>query len=249
MNDQNELNNSEKINFKKRSKRNILNDILGVLKDSKYGLNISQIVENLSLSRNTVKSYLRILEKESLVRVSKMGRSKIYILKNASQDNVLKKFRLLISDFFKGFFDALEKVILPSYSSNLYDVFKEIGKEMSNNVIWPPLEMVKGEQVTVEQIGKIALQHLELLNEFGKVIKGEIVPAPIGNVTNSIVLRVEFIGFDFGNTDLFYYLVSGFYEKKLQDNFGDKVYLNVLKIQREIPCCYFELGIRSQGNQ
>lgn len=248
MNGQNELNNSEKINFKKRSKRNILNDILGVLKDFKYGLNISQIAENLSLSRNTVKNYLKILERESLVRVKEMGRSRIYMLKDASQDNILKKLQVYISDYFKGFFDAFEKVLSPSLSSNLHDLIKEIGRKMSDNVIWPTIEMIKDEHVAIDQIGMIALQHLDLLNEFGRIVKGEIVPAPISNVINSIVLRVEYIGFDFGNTDLVYYIISGFYEKKLQDNFGDKVYLNVLKIQREIPCCYFELGIHNQGN-
>ncbi len=242
MSSQNGLNNVEKKYFKKVSKRNIRIEILELLKIFKFGLNISQIAKELKISRNTVKKYLAILEKESLIKVTEIGRSRICMLQKIIQKSKMDKLQDYFNDYIRAFYKAFDKIVSP-LSSNLNDLIKNIGIEMSNNIIWPKIEISKDGKIALDQIASVALQHLEFINEFGNYIKAESVPTLDDNTKNSILLRVEFIGFNFGSTDFYYHLTAGFYEKKLQDNFGKKIYFNVHKIERKIPCCYFKLGI------
>ena len=59
----------------------------------------------------------------------------------------------------------------------------------------------------------------------------------------AISLKIEFTPFDFLNTGDFYYLGAGFFEKILQDNFGETVHFEVHMIPPEKNVCYYKIII------
>ncbi|MHA1377492.1 MAG: HTH domain-containing protein [Candidatus Helarchaeota archaeon] len=237
-----------------KNPKNIKNAILNLLKKSTFGLNISQITEELNLSRNTVKKYIRTFEKEKLIEVRVIGRSKICYPKNKFQDQRVIIFRNLLFEFINGLVGAFEKVF-PNFSlSDPKNFIKQIGSEMSKTaslpLLSPPAEKLKKTKSTgnkrdlLKQISQVSLQFLEVLNHLGgKMIQVEIVPNPKTKNTDSVVIRVQNTSNEFRKSEFFYHLSAGFYEYKLRENFGDNVYLEVLEYQTTNNSCYFRLGI------
>ncbi|MFX0137898.1 MAG: HTH domain-containing protein [Candidatus Hodarchaeota archaeon] len=237
--------------LRKKGRKNISENILTLLDSAKFGLNYSQIAEQLDLSRNTVKKYVEALKKEDKVLIMEIGRSNICLIKRDMIDSsrdILDRVGFLANDFMISFFRAFEKIFFPLHP-NLRELIKEIGREMSKTMVWPTVEISdsidpsKDKLAYLIQIGNVCIQHFEVFNQFGKVIDAEIIP-PQSNAT-SLVLRVKYT-LDFEDTEFFYHMISGFYEQKLHENFGRNLFTKVLEIQKENSICYFETGFKDE---
>ncbi|MHA1378958.1 MAG: winged helix-turn-helix domain-containing protein [Candidatus Helarchaeota archaeon] len=235
---------------KLKGKKNIKEDLLNLLKNSSYGLNISKIAKGLNLSRNTVKKYLGLLRKEQLIEKREIGRSKIYFVKKRYKKYKVDIFRNHFFEFTNNLYDALEKMVAQLSVSDIKGFFKQLGNEMGKNSNLPDLEttdidnLIKNRRHYLYYIADVSKQWLELYNQMGKeMIRVEIVPSTPDNMS-AITLRVENPSKEFGDSELFYYLWGGFYETILRDNFGDNIYLDILDVQKENSCCYFEISIR-----
>lgn len=249
MNDQQKTENIEATHFKNSHKKNIRNDILKILKEHKYGINISQIAEELNISRNTVKNYLASLEKESLIRIRKIGRSKLILIVNKDIYEVLLKLHSIASDYLTCFWKSFEREVYPNYPTP-NELLIQIGKRMGKDINYPILknfELIKkseNKEDTIKEIGRLALQVLEMFNDFGQMILPEILPNPKSFGSDVLLLRVEYTGaLQIRDTEAFCYLGAGFFEEILRKYFRENIYINVLEVQRAKSCCYYEIGI------
>ncbi|MHA1378919.1 MAG: HTH domain-containing protein [Candidatus Helarchaeota archaeon] len=251
MNNQENLETKEKTHFKKKSKKNIRNNILKVLQEHKYGLNVSQIAEKLHITRNTVKNYLASLEKERLILVKQVGQSKLILKANRDTSEIVFKIQSFISDYLTSFWKAYETVMYP-INPDSHELLMQIGREMSKNINWPILRSTKlvkkSESVEklLEDMGKFALQIFDVFNDFSPIpmLLSEIVPTPESFDEKVLIIRVEYTGgFSVGNTEAFYYLNAGFFEENLHRYSQKNVYIKVLDVQREKSCCYYEIGV------
>jgi len=228
-------------------KKGIGEQILDLLQSKRYGLNISQIAEELEMSRNTVKKYVEILENEDLISVKQISASRICSIKNKTPYDFRDKMVFYISNYLSGFWKAHDDV-MKTKLANHNEVITEIGKEMSKYIKWPDLtdSKISRKEINLDHIIEVALLTLKTFNEIGDVdfFNTEIVPGSKSD--KKITLRVEYRGgFKLEDTESFFYLNAGFLNEKLSDNFGDNVYLKVLDTQPENYCCYYELGIKN----
>ena len=243
-----ELKNANKKYFKIKTKRNIRNDIINLLKKSELGLNISQVSENLNLSRNTVKNYLARLEHEGIISVKEIGRSKISILYSKTKSGENYKFPSYLSRFSKSFFDAFQKVS-KSYPIDTYLCLKQLGSEMGKTIdpdygkLIDSFNLNKKEQISLTQLAKITLQFFNFINTFGNLAKAEIVPSDNHNKKSSLILKITIIPPELGKSEVFYQISAGFFESKLRENFGENIYLDIFEFQKENSCCYYILRI------
>jgi len=227
-------------------KRNIRGDILNLLSESRYGLNIKQISKTLKLSRNTVKSYLSHFEKENLIKVKEIGRAKICFLNEFPEKGGRNPLELLFPTFFKNFLTAFTTITSESLL-NPQEIMKKIGKEMAPFTIWPtgrliPIPPKLKSPISLDQIKLIALQFIDLLNSFGPVLHVELDESSIFKKDHAAILKIR----DVRQSDLnncYYYLWAGILETKLREAFGTSVYLTIREIETETSSYYFELGI------
>jgi len=241
--------NNETTHFKSKSKRDIRFEILEIIKDHEYGLNVSQLAEELEITRNTVKNYLASLEKEQLITVKQVGQSKYILPVNRNLGDAFSKVQTFISNFLTSFWKGFEKVMYP-VNPNSHELLGEIGREMSRNVFWPTIKSaklvkkIKSKELLLEEVGKFAVQIFEIFNIYSEMpmLIPEISPSHDPNV---LIIRVEYTGgFYVGNTEAFYYLLAGFFEENLGRYVKQELYIKVLNIQKEKSCCYYELGFR-----
>lgn len=229
-------------------KRNIKKDILDLLQNSRYGLNIAQITEQLELSRNTVKRYIKALEKETLIFIKEIGRSKICFSSERPEGKRVSRLRRVILDFFSNFANAFETVAQDFSLPDPLKIIKQMAAEMSKGTDVPfikpsNIKPAPENEEDLEYVGKISLQFLELLNQIaGEMIQAEIVPQS-DKKASSLTLRVQVISSDFPNSEFFFHASAGFYETQLRAIFGETIHLDVLKYQEENACCYFTLSI------
>ncbi|MHA1895079.1 MAG: ArsR/SmtB family transcription factor [Candidatus Helarchaeota archaeon] len=250
MNDKKKIENNKTTHFKSKNKRDIRLEILKILKDDEYGLNVSQLAEKLGVTRNTIRNHLASLEQEQLITVKQVGQSKIIFRVNRNLEDVFKNIQTLISNFLTGFWKGFEKVMYPIHPDS-HELLEEMGREMSRNVFWPTIKSerlvkkIATKKKLLEEVGKFALQIFEVFNLYGEVpmLIPEISPSRDPNV---LIIRVEYTGgFRVGDTDAFYYLLAGFFEENLNRYTKQDLYIKVLKIQKEKSCCYYELGIKN----
>ncbi|MHA1297888.1 MAG: winged helix-turn-helix transcriptional regulator [Candidatus Helarchaeota archaeon] len=236
-------------NTKSKGRKNIRGAILNLLKESNYGLNFAQIGESLNLSRNTVKKYIYTFKKENLIEIKEIGRSKICFIKKKDKKHKIGLYRRLFFDFIRNLIEGLEK-IAPIFSiTDLKSFLKLLGNEMGKNTNFPRVEdvdinsLIKNRRHFLYYAVDISKQFLELYNRpDAKMIKVEAVPSNSSSIS-SILLRVENLSGEFGDSELFYHLWAGFYEIVLRENFVENLNLNVVEYQKENACCYFELSL------
>ncbi|MHA1405299.1 MAG: HTH domain-containing protein, partial [Candidatus Helarchaeota archaeon] len=245
MKEENNSKNNETTHFKSTSKRDIRFEILEILRDEEYGLNISQLAEKLGVTRNTIRNHLASLEQEQLITVKQVGQSKFIHRVNRSSENILKNVQSLISNFLTSFWKGFEKVIYPLHPDS-HELLMKIGREMSRSLYWPPIKSArlvheaKTDKELMKEVGKFALQIFEVFNYYSKMpmLIPEISPS---NDPNVLIIRVEYTGgFYVGDTEAFYYLLAGFFEENLNRYTKRDLYIKVLKIQKEKSCCYYE---------
>ncbi len=228
-------------------KRNIRDDILNLLRNARYGLNIKQISTALKLSRNTVKSYLSRFEKKNIIKVKEIGRAKICLLNEPPENYQSNPLELLLPAFFKNFLTAFHSAASQSLS-NPRALMRKIGKEMAPLTFWPtvrlvPVSMNLKDPVSLDHLKLFALQFINILNSFGPLVNVTPLENSISKEHSAIILKVEDARHT-GFNEYFYYLWAGILETKLREAFGETVYLSIREFDNENSTYYFELGIR-----
>ncbi|TFF86634.1 MAG: ArsR family transcriptional regulator [Promethearchaeota archaeon] len=239
---------TDKKYFKVYKKLDIRNEIINLLKSSDYGLNISQIAEKLGISRYTARNYLGILEKEKRIDVKEIGRSKLIYIKQIMRKTKSSGYRKFYSNFLKSLFESLDKFV-PNIIPKPEVSIKKIGKEMSKSITWPsgkilqPTKLSNDRKEALKYLSKFTLQFFDLLNEINEYFTVEVVPNPLDKGEKSILIKAQNIGFEYANTEFFHYLFSGIFESRLQENFGEDIYLKVKQFQNGNSIVYYELGL------
>ncbi|MHA1783927.1 MAG: HTH domain-containing protein [Candidatus Helarchaeota archaeon] len=227
-------------------KKSILNDILELLKRSKYGRNISQIANKLNLSRNTVKRYLKYMEKELLIEVKEIGRSKIAYFKKNYEADIARGYIAYILEFYNSMLKGIEKV--SSRIPNHEDVLNELGNEMGKHLQWPPLEAIaykKDKKMTLIQAANILIQFLDLFNSVFKMVKVEMIP-PISVNPHQVMFRIENISPKVDDSIFFYEISLGFFETKVREICGDEISLSIVEYRKRSSCCYCKMEMNSE---
>lgn len=222
--------------------------ILTLLKSTEFGRNMSQIAGELHLSRNTVAKHLERLEKSGKVLYQQVGPAKIWFAKeylpHSQPGEFYQLFQTLIRYFFQAFAHCSSDTI-----QNQRELMKCIGREMASKVNWPSGKMIGDIEIpaetspTLEQVVTISRQCLDLYDAVGLPLHAEIVPTLTPDQSSAILLRVTDSEMLPDQGDLFHQLVAGLFEAKLQEIFGNTVYLAVREVQTENSCFYLELGI------
>ncbi|NHI94744.1 MAG: helix-turn-helix domain-containing protein [Candidatus Lokiarchaeota archaeon] len=224
-------------------KKEIRNNILKCLKNSKYGRNLSQIADRLNLSRNTVKRYIKFMEKEELVEVKEIGRSKIAYLKKNYDNNIAKGYIAYILDFYNAILKGVDKEA--DNIPNLTHILKNVGIEMAKHLFWPPVELVewdKEKRATLTEAINILNQMVVLFNSIFNIVQVEFIP-PISDDEPHAVLRVENVSTRVEDSENFYYISAGFFETKMRLICGDNIFLNVIEYREKAACCYIKLEV------
>ena len=231
-----------------RIKPKIKNEIIDLLKHHRYGLNISQIVDKLELSRNTVKKYIKALEKESIIKIKTIGRSRICFVRKNYKTRYVKIYQDTFFSFSSSLVKGFEK-IAPSLPDP-YKFIKQLAREVGEDTKFPKLNTKKPDISTInkqkylQQITKVSIDFLRLMNEIGdELFKAEIVPKVLDEDTSSLIIRVEHISKKIPHSEYFYYGCAGFCESKLRENFGENISLDVHEFSKKNSCCYFKINI------
>lgn len=224
-------------------KKKTRDEIIRLLRDSKYGRNLSQIADRLNLSRNTVKKYIRTMIKEQLVEVKEIGRSKIAYLKDNYEGGPAKGYIAYVLDFYNAILLGVEK---EAYRiAELEDILKNIGVEMGKHIIWPPVEVVawdKNKKPTLTEAVKIFNELVILFNSIFNIVQLELIP-PISDDEPHLIVRVENVSTRVEDTEAFYYLSAGFFETKMRLVCGDYINLDVVEYRKKSACCYLKMEI------
>ena len=224
-------------------KKETRDKILRKLRDSKYGYNISSLAEELYLSRNTVKRYVKNLIKEEIVELKEIGRSKIVYLKENYEGGPAKGYIAYILDFYNAILLGVEKEAhrIPQVK----DILKNIGIEMGKHIIWPPVEVIawdKTKKPTLTQAVKIFNELVVLFNSIFNIVNLELMP-PISDDEPHLIVRVENVSTRVEDTEMFYHISAGFFETKMRLVCGDYINLDVVEYRKQSACCYLKLEI------
>ena len=236
--------------FKVKRKRDIRSDILNLLRETQFGLNVSQIADQLELSRNTVKSYLARFEQEGLIQVKEIGRAKMCFLLEPQTIPGKKQQNPLLSltpDFFNKFLIAFD-TLGASQIKDHETFIKQVGAEMAPLTTWPsgrilPPAHMKTGAISIGELKDFSLQFIGLINALGKLYHAELDPAfptPKNQIIRMKITDLREKGF----SKLYGWIWAGLIEAKLQESYSDKIYLDMHDYQEESSSWSFELGIR-----
>lgn len=236
MSNQNLSKEAEQGFFKNNLKRNIRDDILHLLKISRYALNVTKIAGKLNLSRNTVKNYLGQFEREGLIRVQEIGRAKLCILLKGKEDQLAS----LIPPFYNNFFEVFDR-IAPVYLESPPDFLRELGKEMAELTVWPtgPLITPEAGEITIDQLSNLAFEFIAFLNIFGNLFHAELDQS----MASAITLKITSLSAEYRFNESLFQIWAGLLEAKLHKFRGENIYLKMLRFEKETASCYYELGI------
>lgn len=230
-------------NLEVLGKKKTRDEIIKLLRDSKYGRNLSQIADRLNLSRNTVKKYINTMTKEELVEVKQIGRSKIAYLKENYEGGPAKGYIAYVLDFYNAVLLGVEKEAhrIPE----IEDILKNVGIEMGKHIIWPPIEVIawdKSKIPTLTQAVKIFKELVVLFNSIFNIVQLELIP-PISDEEPHLIMRVENVSTRVEDTEIFYHISAGFFETKMRLLCGDYINLDVVEYREKSACCYLKMEL------
>ena len=227
--------------------------ILNKIKETPYGINITQIADALNMHRITVKKYVEELESENNIMIQQFGNTKIcYPIVKAKK---LNTYQPVILNIFATFFKSFGEVISPSIE-DVDGVMKLMGKSMSTNLNLPEMkshhlvDLSNDKKVVLEQIADMGLDYVKFFNEVAStqgyenfiIANKQKLIETDEEVAQS--LKVEFKPFEFLDSGLFYHFCAGFFEAIIQETFDNHVYFNVHMIPPEKFVCYYKISMR-----
>lgn len=237
-----EINDSEQSDNKRS---NVEKNILNHIKTSRYGLNISQIAKELRLSRNTVKANVELLEKEGTILIKQIGKSRIcYYRKYFGRDAIFRPFLL---QFFNQLLDSFAETMKSQIKdSDSEKIIKNISKDFGKNYDLPPFQLLnldkesKIQDFSINKVSETLVQFFNILDALSIQFEAEIIPA---EVDSSRTIRLQLFSDEFGRSILFYHMVAGYLESKLNIKYDKKMSLDVFEFREESSICYFRLNI------
>ena len=237
-----ETNDSEQSDNKRS---NVEKDILKCIETSRYGLNISQIAKELKLSRNTVKANVELLEKEGTIFIKQIGKSRIcYFRKYFARDVIFRPFLL---KFFSQLLDSFAEIMKSQIpNSDPEKIIKNISKDFGKNYDLPPFQLLnldKGSKIqnfSINEVSETLIQFFTILDALSIQFEAEIIPA---EVDSSRTIRLQLFSDELGQSILFYHMVAGYLESKLNMKYDEKMSLDVIEFREESSLCYFRLKI------
>lgn len=235
----------------KKSDNNVqygkLNKLRQYLESAEFGQTISQIAEDLKISRNTAKNYLEILRNEGYAYCREMGPAKIWFSQKAQE--IIPESR--IPEFLRAFLMqtlyCIEKMIY-EHPDSLDDFYLTIGREVGKKVAWPGeadfiRNAIDAHNPRMPEVKPFVEQFISIIEDTGVFLKAEIVPPVKDEPDSPILIRATFHNAEWGQFKQYYNLMAGYFESKLKMFFGDSLYLIPREIQPEGLWCYYELGI------
>ncbi|MHA1734099.1 MAG: hypothetical protein ACTSU5_19325 [Promethearchaeota archaeon] len=253
--------------------------LIELLEKADLGLNIAKITELSGLSRNTVKKYLKVLEKETIIEMEQVGRSKLYFLhkERGSSDydkavELRRKFFLALNMALDAFMEVgarYTKQTLPF----LRDLARQLGETGGGPIYGGILKNLEigldspgTRAATLKRIASVAVDIFQkvIKRRFGAIIEGELVPPLVPEESVSQVgIRIRVLPEEVASTRPFFHAVAGFFEGVLRSKFralisrdfeGDELFLDVLDVQEEKNLCYYALSLKKkkkgkQGNK
>ncbi len=222
------------------------------LKSSKNEKTISQIAEDLNLSRNTVKIYLKILQMEGDITYREVGPAKLWFSRKTKEKNSESR----IPDFVHAILLQLMTIFekhndFPPEKQNGF--FQEVGKEIGKKVAWPGEGEFRNSLNNItprmKEIKVVVGRFLAIIEETGIFLKAEMVPIVTPESEAPILIRATFNKEDWGQFKQYFNLMAGYFEAKLQMIFGESVYLKTHEIEPAGQWCYYLLGIKDKNNE
>ena len=240
-----EINNSETYTNKKNND-SVENEILKYIRASRYGLNITQIAKELSMSRNTVKANVESLQKKGSIIIKQIGKSRIcYYRKYFDRNQIFRPFLL---QFFNQLLDSFEQT-LKSQVDNSEELVKQISINFGQKQDLPPFQLLNLDEIDLKDITlkKVVETFLQMFVGFFEVLsiqfQAENIPAD-ANSTSRIV-RLQVFSDEIGKSILFYHMVAGYFESKLNIAYKKKISLDVIEFREESSICYFRLKMEN----
>jgi hypothetical protein len=240
-----------KSNSNKKSENNVqygkLNKLRQHLETAEFGLTISQIAEDLKLSRNTAKNYLEILRNEGCAYCREVGPAKIWFSQKTQEIVPESRIPGFLRAFLMQTLYSIEKLIHQPPDS-LDEFYLTIGRDVGKKVAWPGevdflRNAVDGHDPRMIEIKPFVEQFISVIEDTGVFLKAEIVPPVKDEPDSPILIRATFHNAEWGQFKQYYNLMAGYFESKLKMVFGDSLYLITREIQPEGLWCYYELGI------
>ncbi|NVM53453.1 MAG: HTH domain-containing protein [Candidatus Helarchaeota archaeon] len=226
-------------------KQNIKDEILGVLINSRFGMNITKIAEKLKISRTTVTKYLKSLENEGLAVVQDVGQYKLWIHKD-----------IYLEEKNKG--KQLQNFIIPLYITMLKNFekigvgpeeIKGLGKSTAKDFNFVDFsdsrvfDFVKEMQISYDNFkpDELARFFMNVIDSVARWFDNYVWKPPIIiDGTRIIILRME--NSDYIDAPMHFYLISGVMEEELNNYISGKVTINQIATEEKVVDFKFDLS-------
>ena len=207
-------------------KPDIKQNILDLLKSSKFGLNVKNIKDKLGYSRTTIAKYLDILEKDNLVFDQKIGQYRVWLHKD--HENI-KSLNVLIFDIYQSMLRNMEKD--PEFSITPEKI-KKMGMQVASDLHFSELvdtQLFEGANFrNFSSIADLLMKAIDMMCTYYDSYSWR--PPIIIDSKNIIIVRM----YDsklISSTKYHFYMLSGFIEHAMNKmGKGSKHSVNVIKI-------------------
>ena len=207
-------------------KEEIKQNILGLLKDSKFGLNVKNLKDKLGYSRTTIAKYLDILEKDNLVFDQKIGQYRVWLHKD--HENI-KSLNVLIFDIYQSMLRNMEK---DSEFNITPEKIKKMGIQVASDLHFSELlDKQLFEGADLRNFGNIADLLMKAIDMMCTYYDSYSWRPPIIIDSKNIIIVRMYNSKLISSTNYHFYMLSGFIEHAMNKmGKGAKHSVNVIKI-------------------
>lgn len=202
---------------------NYIGQIFDLIEENPHGMTVTDIANELNISRNTVYRYIGILE----------GKQKVYSKKIGNYTLYYPKTQLIFNkDIFLSFFKGLLANLKEEYP-NQHEIFKSMGRRIGKSMDVPLKR--KGKKI-VQQLDKMSkIEILESVTDYMpyfNILNDTITISKINIKRNKKKAIVTFINSEMlGSSDeyiYYFYLLMGLIEEKLSEYIGREIRFDIL---------------------
>ncbi len=204
----------------------IKQNILELLKSSKFGLNVKNLKDELGYSRTTIAKYLNILEQEELVFDQKIGQYRVWLHKD--HENT-KSLNILIFDVYQSMLRNMEKD--PGFNITPKKI-KKMGMQVASDLHFSELVDIQlFEGVDLRNFGGIADLLMKAIDMMCTYYDSYSWRPPIIIESKNIIIVRMYDSKLISSTNYHFYMLSGFIEQAMNKmGKGLKHSVNVIKI-------------------